>query len=139
MPKKVEAEARFTETGVDSSCSMQFDYENGSTAHLTSTFEAETPTEAYIRGRKGSIKLHRMFHHTEKITISGANENEIFDIKYKGNGYIHEIEEVNTRILNQETESAKLPLATSIDLIHIIDRVKEEIGLQYEKKSGNGR
>jgi len=136
LPKKIKAEARFTETGVDSSCSMQFDYENGATANLTSIIEAETPTEAYIRGRNGSIKLHRMFHHTEKITISRANENEIFDIKYTGNGYIHEIEEVNTCLTNQETESSKLPLATSIDLIHIIDRVKEEIGLQYDKKSG---
>ena len=90
---------------------------------------------ARIRGTKGSITLHRRFHHTEKITIEHGGQKKVIHRNYKGNGYVHEIEEVNTCLANQETESSKLPLTTSINLIHIIDRVKEKIGLQYEKKT----
>ena len=136
LPDKIRAKARFTDTGVDKFCSMQFDYKEGVGAHLTSSFESDTPTVARIRGTKGNIKLHRRFHHTEKITIEHGGQKKVINRNYKGNGYIHEIEEVNTCLANQETESSKLPLTTSIDLIHIIDRVKEEIGLKYEKKSG---
>jgi len=132
FPRDLKAIARMTETGVDSYCSMLFDYENGSKANLESSVEAETPNEAYIYGSDGSIKLHSSFHHTEKITISRNGKKEVLDIKYKGNGYIYEIEEVNNCLLNQEIESQKLPLKTSIDLILLIDKVKEEIGLKYE-------
>lgn len=139
LPIDIKVMARMTETHVDSYCSMLFNYENGAKASLESTVEAETPTEAYIYGSHGILKLHSRFHHTEKITISRNGENEVLDITYKGNGYIHEIEEVNTCLLNQEIESSKLPFKTSIDLISLIDSVKEEIGLEYEPNNRNQR
>ena len=135
IPIDIKIMARMTDTHVDGYCSMLFDYENGAKAILESTIEADTPTEAYIYGSKGSLKLHSRFHHTEKITISQNGENTVLDIKYKGNGYIHEIEEVNKCLLNREIESSKLPLKISVDVITLIDRIKEEIGLKYETKT----
>lgn len=135
LPTDIKAIASMTETNVDGHCSMLFTYENGVKANLESTIEAETPTEAYIYGSEGIVKLHSPFHHTEKITISRNGENEILDINYKGNGYIHEIEEANKCLINQEIESAKLSFTTSLNLISLIDRVKEEIGLKYESKA----
>lgn len=135
IPIDMKVMARMTDTDVDSYCSILFDYENGAKAILESTIEADTPIEAYIYGSKGSLQLHRQFHHTEKITISQNGEKEVLDIKYKGNGYIHEIEEVNKCLLNGEIESSKLPLKMSVDLITLIDRVKKEIGLKYETKT----
>jgi predicted dehydrogenase len=132
LPKDIKAMAHMTETDIDASCSMLFNYPDGVKANLESTIEAETPTEGYIYGSKGVLKLHSPFHHTEKITISINGKNETLDIQYKGNGYLYEIEEVNKRLLNQEIESPKLPLNTSKDLISTIDRVKKEIVLIYE-------
>jgi len=131
FPTDIKAMARMTTTDVDSYCSMLFSYENGAKAVLESTFEAETPTEAYLHGSSGSLKIHSRFHHSEKITISRNGEEEILDIKYDVNGYIHEIEEVNSCLLQNKTESSKLPLQTSLDLIDILDKVKEEINLSY--------
>ncbi len=133
IPINIKAMARMTSTNVDSYCSMQFNYENGAKANLESTIEGDTPITAYIYGSDGRIELHSQFHHAEKITISKNEKKEILDIKYKGNGYIHEIEEVNKCLLNHKIESSKLPAKMSIDLISIIDRVKKEIGLNYEK------
>ncbi|MFT5749405.1 MAG: putative dehydrogenase [Ancylomarina sp.] len=135
IPIDIKAMARMTDTDVDGYCSMIFDYENGAKAILESTIEADTPTEANIYGSKGSLKLHSKFHHTDKITISQNGEKEVLDIKYKGNGYIYEIEEVNKCLLNREIESSKLPLKISTDIITLIDRIKGEIGLTYEIKT----
>lgn len=135
LPTDISVIASMMETNVDGSCSMLFNYKNGAKANLESTIEADTPTEAYIYGSEGIVKLHSRFHHSERITISRNGENETVDIKYKGNGYIHEIEEVNRCLVNQEIESSKVSFTTSLNLIFLIDRVKEEIGLKYESKA----
>jgi predicted dehydrogenase len=127
------AMARMSPTGIDTFCGMLFDYKSGAKAILESTFEADTPTEGYIYGTEGAIRLHSRFHHPEKISlIKNGNLEDTFNIKYKGNGYVHEIEEVNRCLLNRDTESEKLRLSTSLDLINIIDRVRNEIGLKYD-------
>ena len=131
LPQKIKAKARLTDTGVDKFCSMQFNYKGGVCAHLTSSFESDTPTVARIRGTKGSITLHRRFHHTEKITIEHGGQKKVIHRNYKGNGYVHEIEEAHRCLRDKKVQSSKLPLSTSLDLIKTIDQVKAEIGLQY--------
>lgn len=132
MPTDIKVMARMAQTGVDSYCGMLFNYANSAKANLESTIEADTPIEAYIYGSEGHLKLHSRFHHTEKISLYKNEELiESFEIPYKGNGYYHEIEEVNNCLLNNEIESAKLPHSTSLNLIKLIDRVKDEMGLRY--------
>ena len=133
LPAEIKAMARMTETGVDSYCSMLFGYKNGAKAVLESTFEAETPIEAVLYGTQGSLKLHSRFHHTEKITLTRGGEIESFDIAYKGNGYFHEIEEVNKCLLQNRLESPGYPLQASLNLMAVLDRVKKEISLTYNR------
>jgi len=132
LPTHIKAVARMTETEVDSYCSMLFGYENGAKAILESSIETDTPTEANIYGSKGHIKLHSRFHHSEKISLFQNDElKEEFEMKYQGNGYLYEIEEVNNCLINNKIESPKLPHALSLDLIKLIDQVKAKIGLSY--------
>lgn len=132
IPANIKAMARMAETEVDSYCAMLFDYQNSAKAMLESTTEADTPIEGYIYGTKGYIKLHRRFHHAKTISVHlSGKEEQIYNLDYKGEGLLYEIEEVNQCILNNQTESKKLPLSTSLNLIQIVDRVKEKIGLNY--------
>lgn len=133
IPKDVKAMARITDSGVDSYCSMLFNYENESKATLESALESDTPIECNIYGSKGTIRIHSRFHHSEKISLIKDGKEEIFNIKYLGNGYYHEIKEVNQCLMEGGTESKKFPLETSMNLISIIDRVKNEIGLSYKE------
>lgn len=134
VPSTVKAMARMMETDVDSFCAMLFDYDSVGTAVLECSLEAETPTEAFIYGSTGTLKLHNRFHHTQKISwYQGKEVKEVFEIPYKGNGYLHEIEEVNKCVMNKSTESQKLPHRISLDLASVMDRVREEIGLHYDK------
>ncbi|WP_430410087.1 Gfo/Idh/MocA family protein [Kordia sp.] len=131
IPTNINAMARMTPTNVDRFCAMLFDYENGEKAILESSFEANTPTEAYIHGTKGTLKIHRQFHQPTAITLYKNDQETVIELPFTGNGYFHEIEEVNACIRDGKTESSKLPLAFSEQLIQIIDRVKSEIGLTY--------
>lgn len=132
VPKKIRAIAEMTETNVDKSCSMLFKYDNNISANLESTIAMQTPTEAYIYGNKGIIKIHSRFHHSEKLTIFKENKQIIDEIKYKGYGYLHEIEEFNNCLIKGYTESKKVPLDLSMNLIQTMDTVKKIIGLSYK-------
>ncbi|WP_127844804.1 Gfo/Idh/MocA family protein [Psychroflexus aestuariivivens] len=133
IPTEIKAMARKTSTDVDSFCSMLLGFSKGEKAILKSSFECETPTEAIIYGSKGSIKLHSRFHHSECIEIFDENLDSVEKIQlpYKGNGYIHEIEEVNSCIGNSKTESDLLPLDFSLQLAKVLDRIKTDIDLTY--------
>lgn len=127
-PEKIKAMARYSSTGVDSHCTMLLQFGNGALANLESSFELQTPTEAFIYGRKGSIKIHSRFHHSEKITLKlGELPKEEFIIKYRGNGYIHEIEAVNESLLQGFKENSLLPHKESLRLAKLLDKVKEEL------------
>jgi predicted dehydrogenase len=132
IPKIIIATANFTPTGVDSCCDIKFDYNNGKKSILKSSIIAKTPLEAIIYGKNGSIKMHRSFHHTKKISVlKNDNISENITIGYQGNGYYHEIVEVMDCLLNKKIENEKMPHSMSIVLIETLDRVREQIGLTY--------
>ncbi|WP_160130887.1 Gfo/Idh/MocA family protein [Kordia antarctica] len=131
IPSDIKAMARMTETDVDSFCALLFDYESNAKAVLESTFEVNTPTEAFIHGTKGTIKLHRRFHQSNTITLFKDDSETVFELPYVGNGYFHEIEEVNNCLRNRVNESSKLPLDLSLNLATLLTKVQTKIGLQY--------
>ena len=133
IPSDINAMARMTETNVDSSCALLFDYSTNAKAVLESTFEANTPTEAFIYGTKGALKIHRRFHQPTKITLFKDDSETIFELPYTGNGYLHEIEEVNTCLFNSVKESSKLPLNLSFNLATLLTKVQAKINLHYER------
>ena len=133
LPVEISAKAAMTDTGVDGYCSVSLKYENGATSNLVSAIQVNMPTEAHFYGSEGSLKLHHCFHQSEKVSLKKDGQEHVFDRKYRGNGYIHEIEEVNKCLNNGEKESAKLPLKISLSLISLIDKVRAEIGLSYEE------
>lgn len=133
VPDNIKSTATLNEEGIDTYCAMLFEYKNSSKAKLESTFQAETPTEAHIYGTKGKITMHYRFHHSEKISLElNDEEHEEFNLKYTGEGYLHEINEVNQCLLDKKIESLKHPLSSSLELIQTMDRVRKQIGLKYK-------
>lgn len=130
-PHSLKAIAKISNTGVDELCNILFKYKDGAIANLESSLIAHSPIEGIIYGTQGKIKLHSRFHHSKKITIWKKDKKNTFKINYLGNGYIHEIKEVNQCLLEQKTQSPKLPLNLSLKLIKIIDKVREQIHLDY--------
>lgn len=130
-PSSIEASATFYENGVDSSCSMIFNYNNDVKAILKSTFLKTTPTEAVFYCEKGIIKINSRFCAPSTVTKISNDREETIDFNYKTKGYDYEIIHFNKLLRNGKTESDIMSFDFSRKLIQTIDNVREIIGLNY--------
>lgn len=131
-PEQIEAKAHFGETGVDENCNMQLTYSNGATASLYSSITNETKTEAVIRLEKGIITIHGCFHEPSSITITKNGTSEVYPFPVDTHGYNFEAIHVQQMLLENRTESTIMTFNKSIQLINLLDAVREKIGLHYE-------
>lgn len=131
VPDRITADATFFDNGADSSCSMTFNYNNGSTALLRSTLLEATPGEAVFYCEQGIIKINSDFHSPSTVTLinDATQENRNFDCQT--NGYHYEITHFNALLRQQKTESDIMTFNFSRNLIETLDRVREIIGLKY--------
>lgn len=131
-PKSIKAVGTLYETGIDLNCSMALNYESGATASLFSTVACETETSCTIYGEKGKIYMHPRFHETKGFTLSvTGEEDEFFPTERLGHGYSYEAEDVQRCLSEGLIENDKLPLQFSLELMAIMDEVRNQIGLIY--------
>lgn len=133
-PKTITAAAHIGQTNIDEECAVFLDYGNGQTANLHATLLARTPIEAYVYCEKGYIHIPSRFHeHVKGITIleyDGLKESFIpFD--YQVVGYKYEAAEVMRCLSEGKLESELVPLQFSLDLMGLLDSIREQIGLVY--------
>lgn len=131
-PVDVEAHATFFETGADSSCHITLHYDHNMKAHLFSTLLKDTPTVAVVKGSKGTLTIHRLFHESSSFSIEKDGKTELFTFTNRGQGFVHEIEHFCTLLRMGETESPVMTFDTSRSLIGMLDQVRDKIGLFYE-------
>lgn len=128
VPERLLATAHFGSTGVDEEIGILFDYPNGRMAHLHATFRANTKTEAFVYGTKGTIHLHSNWYAPTSMSLLLKDERPQFiDFEYNTIGYSYEAEEVMRCLMEGETESKNWSLQNSIELMDLLDRIREEI------------
>ena len=120
---EMKVNARYAPNGVDKYCKVELNYEGGAKAELISSFEENLPTEAILKGSKGSIQIHRRFHQSEKLSLDFAPKLRDIQLPYLGNGYVHEIDEVHLCLDKGLLESPKLTLDLSLRLSKNLDRI----------------
>jgi len=130
-PDTISAKAEFSETGVDESCSIGFNYPNGVRAQLLSTINKTTPTTATITFEKATLTINRRFHEPTSVTILHNNQEETILFEVNTNGYNFEAEHVQQMLAQGRTESTVMSFEKSLELIGLLDDIREEIGLVY--------
>ena len=134
-PKEIKAVATFAPTGVDTNTSLSLSYENGATASLFSTLNAQTDTTCTIYGSKGKLFLHGRFHETKGLTLEVYGEEpQFFETERLGHGYSYEAQEVQRCLKLGEIESDKLPLQFSLELMEMLCEIRQQIGLVYPQE-----
>ncbi len=132
VPDRIEANAQFFETGVDSECKMKFHYPQGKSAHLHSTLLEQTPTQGIIQCEKGKIVIHPSFHKPSKVSfIDHMGRETLKDFGVGTLGYNYEISHFNDLLRRGKTQSPIASFKFSKDLMQTMDKVKEIIGLSY--------
>ena len=130
-PDHISAQASFSDTGIDESCSIEFLYDNGKSAKLYSTITEQTATKAIIQFDKGVVTLNSRFHEPTDILISTKDEDSLKTFDYTTNGYFYEAEHVQQMLNQNKLESNIMSFSTSISLIELLDKIRNIIGLNY--------
>ena len=131
-PDTISAKAEFCETGVDESCNIVFNYKNSVHARLFSTIKKMTPTIATITFEDATLTINRRFHEPTSVIILHNNRvEETISFDVNTNGYNFEAEHVQKMLAQGRTESTVLSFDKSLELIGLLDDIREEIGLIY--------
>ncbi len=131
-PEEVNAQATIGKTGIDEDCSIQLRYKNGATASLFSTVIQKTNTTATLEFENGLVTIHSHFHEPSSITIQKEGKSERIEFNVTTNGYNYEASHVQEMLLQNRTESTLMSFEKSLQLINLLDTVREKIGLHYD-------
>ena len=97
---------------------------------------ANSGCEATVAGSDGSVRIHPDFWHSERLTLTRRGQPEqILDFPHPGSGYAYEIDHVNACIRAGRLESDILPWSTSLDLVGMTDRLREDWGVRYPQET----
>jgi len=130
-PDKVEAVAEMSSSGIDLNISLSLGWEGGAVAALSSTMTAWSPRTASIATDRGRIDLGEAFHHPTEAIWTEDGEAHVIGEEVLGTGLAHEAAEVMRCLRNGEIESPLVPLEDSLAIMHLMDLIREKIGLSY--------
>jgi predicted dehydrogenase len=128
---KVTSWAHLTPEGVDDNTGIVLGYASGAVAALTCSLIGETRNAASITGTLGRIDLPAGFFVPRSFTLHRGDTSELFEFPFEGSGYQFEAEEVQRCLLAGELESPLMTHDTTLEIMALMDTVREEIGVFY--------
>jgi predicted dehydrogenase len=130
IPAEILAKSNLHKSGVDLQTSMILQYDNAQ-AILHSSFVSTSNMKATINGTKGTINLNPLWHQAQSYTLIKNNHEVEYRLPTKGQGFTYEIEECHQCIKHNRIESNLWSHHDSLELIKIVDEVRNQIGLVY--------
>lgn len=125
-PKDFSAHAIKSDTGVDETIQVQFDFGNDQLAQVVGSFTMHTNKEACIYGEKGYIKLPR-FWMAQSYEVHKGDEVEVVERPFQSTGYAHEIMDAAQSIAAGKTESDIFTLNDSLMSARLVERILKTI------------
>jgi predicted dehydrogenase len=133
-PSSITAAGTIGTTGVDTNCSINLTYNDGTFATIHTSLLAETDSTTTIYCEKGDIHVGQYVYAPQKITLAPLNnEKEDVVVEVTGNLYNYEAAELITCLEAGKIQSDKWSWDDSIMLMDVMDEVRNQIGLIYPK------
>ena len=133
-PTEIKTLAQFSFTGSEESIIMSFKYSDGVMASLVSSFASHSSIQTEYWCEKGYLRLNKRWFSPTQITLweNGTDaEQQIAVAKNQGNGYQFEAAHVMKCLDEGKKESDMMPLQTSLDMIEILDQVRQDAGIVF--------
>ncbi|MET0416986.1 MAG: Gfo/Idh/MocA family oxidoreductase [Actinoplanes sp.] len=131
-PASVQSWAHLTPEGVDENTGVLFGYEPGAVAALTCSINGASRNAASITGTEGRIDLPVGFFVPREFELTRPDRDvEKFEFPFEGNGYQFEAAEVQRCILAGELESPLMKHTTTLEIMALLDTIRDEIGVTY--------
>jgi predicted dehydrogenase len=132
VPDHIRAWAKIGPEGTDENTGIVFGYESGAVAALTSGIVGQTSLGATVTGTKGRIDLDTPFFRPDRFTVHRAgSEPEVVPVTRAGLGYLYEAAEVQRCLREGLTESPLVPHAATIQVMELLDTIRDQIGVSY--------
>jgi predicted dehydrogenase len=107
-------------------------YDKGEIADLSFALRTEAVNEAYVYGTEGYIKIDDVFAVPSKASLFvNKKEVEVIEEPIIGNALNYEAEETMRCLKAGLKESPYMPLDESIQIMEIMDKIREPWGLVY--------
>lgn len=129
-PEQVQQMHTLTETGVDGRMSVQMQYAGGATSQFMTALDAEGPSDLTIYGARGYVRMEEFWHPTAFEVVVGGEKRE-FRFEAENEGFHHEFEEAARCIQAGMKEAEQMPLAESIAVCGMTERLRHEVGVYY--------
>lgn len=134
IPKEILARSQFFKTGAEIQTSIIFQYKNAQ-AMIYSGFANNTDMKAKICGEAGEIYIHPFWFEAQGFELVKNGQSEFYDLPTMGKGFTHEVLEVHECIKKGRTESEKWSHKDSIQLMGLVDSIREQSGISFPFES----
>lgn len=128
--EKIQTVVKLGETGVDEQASICLLFKNNKTASLNHSVIFSIPQEMTIFGTKGTVTIPRFWCAQEAKVELYNGESFSFCEAYQ-NGFLFQVNEANSLILNGELESKIIPHEQTIQIMELCDKIRCIWGLEY--------
>ena len=130
--ERMDSSVRMTDTGVDGQESITLHYRDGKIAVLTAGILSRSDRKGIFYGDKGYIIVENI-NNPQSISVYDLTDTLIkkLEVPAQITGYEYQIREAMARIRAGETESASMPLDTTIAVMERMDALRKNWGLIY--------
>lgn len=129
-PDSVQATGALTPAGSDLTAAVQWGYDDGRFAQLTSTFAAPSPGRGIVTGSRGWISVEP--HYAKGPTLALVNvDGETREVRAEAHRYVDQVEEVGRCLQEGLTQSPHMPLADTSGVLETLDRARADLGVVY--------
>ena len=129
--QSVVAQAEMSEAGVDVQTAFSMRHAGGGLSVCSCSFKVRSPCELTVSGELGFVRMNTQFHRATSVTVSTAQGSRTIQTPYLGNGYVHEVMEVQRCLQAGLIESPGMTHDETIALMGVLDDIRGQIGLKY--------
>jgi predicted dehydrogenase len=131
-PESVTGLGHVGKFGSDEQGAALLKYDQGEIADLSFALRTKAVNDAYVFGTDGYIKIDEVFAAPTRATlVIDDKPTEVIEEPIIGGGLIYEAEEVMRCLKEGLKESPFMPLDDSLQVMQIMDRIREPWNLTY--------
>ncbi|MFU8842013.1 MAG: Gfo/Idh/MocA family oxidoreductase, partial [Nitriliruptoraceae bacterium] len=137
-PESVHATGVLSDTGVDEQAAVAMQHPVGALASWSCSLVADTGVEATVAGEEGSLRVRGPFHHSPGLELRNRERVvQVIDAPEHDLGLRHEVREVQRCLDAGLTESDRIPLELTLDVLGVLDEVRRQLGVTFPRVVGS--
>ena len=125
------ATGELSPTGSDLTTAMQWAYDDGRFAHVSSTTRSATPCNGLVVGTRGWLRLGSPFYNPSTLESRIDGQTRTQHHEPGPHPYIHQVHEVERCLRAGERESPLVPWDDTIGILELMDDARRQLGVRY--------